>query len=59
MNYFPKKINTFVDMFSGGFNVGINIDSKKTICNDINTFIIDLYKELYDKPIDDIINQIQ
>lgn len=59
MNYFPKKINTFVDMFSGGFNVGINIDSKKTICNDINTFIIDLYKDLYDKSIDDIINQIQ
>ena len=41
--YFPKNINTFVDLFSGGFNVGINVDSKKTICNDINSFIIDLY----------------
>ena len=57
--YFPKNINTFVDLFSGGFNVGINVDSKKTICNDINTFIIDLYKELYDKPVSDILQQIE
>ena len=57
--YFPKNINTFVDLFSGGFNVGINVDSKKTICNDINSFIIDLYKELYDKPINDVLQHIE
>ena len=44
MKYFPKDINTFVDLFSGGFNVGINVKSNKTVCNDINDFIIDLYK---------------
>ena len=57
--YFPKNINTFVDLFSGGFNVGINVDSKKTICNDINSFIIDLYKELYNKPINDVLQHIE
>lgn len=31
-----KGIDTFVDAFGGGFNVGINIDAKKIIYNDIN-----------------------
>ena len=30
--------NTLVDAFGGGFNVGINIPSNKTIYNDINPF---------------------
>lgn len=41
--YFPKNINTFVDLFCGGCNVGINIDSKKVIFNDVNTKLIDLF----------------
>ena len=59
LEHFPKEINTFLDMFSGGFNVGINVDSKKTICNDINSFIIDLYKELYKEPINNVLGHIQ
>ena len=43
IEFFPEKINTFVDLFSGGFNVGINVDCNKVICNDMNTFILDLY----------------
>lgn len=58
IEFFPEKINTFVDLFSGGFNVGINVDCNKVICNDMNTFIIDLYKELYNKPIDETLNKI-
>ena len=58
MKYFPTNINTFVDLFSGGFNVGINVKSNQTICNDINYFIIDLYKELYNKPVDNILKKI-
>lgn len=58
MNFFPKNINTFVDLFSGGLNVGINVKSNKTICNDINDFIIDLYKELYNNSVDDILEKI-
>ena len=57
--FFPKKINTFVDLFSGGFNVGINVDSTKTICNDINSFIIDLYKELYNDSINNVLEHIE
>ncbi len=41
--HFPKNINTFVDLFCGGCNVGINIDSEKVIFNDVNTKLIDLF----------------
>lgn len=58
MNYFPTDINTFIDLFSGGFNVGINVKSNKTVCNDINSFIIDLYKELYNNSIENILERI-
>lgn len=58
MKYFPTDINTFVDLFSGGFNVGINVKSKKTVCNDINYFIIDLYKELYNDSVENILEKI-
>lgn len=58
MKYFPTDINTFVDLFSGGFNVGINVKSNKTICNDINDFIIDLYKELYNSSVENVLDRI-
>ena len=58
MRYFPTDISTFVDLFSGGFNVGINVKSKKTVCNDINYFIIDLYKELYNDSVENILEKI-
>ena len=32
---FPKKINTFVDLFGGGFNVGINVDADIIVYNDV------------------------
>ena len=30
----PDNINTFVDLFGGGFNVGINVKANKIIYND-------------------------
>lgn len=42
--YFPKDINTFVDLFAGGCNVGINVISRKVICNDIINYLIDIFK---------------
>lgn len=40
--FLPKDIDTFVDVFGGGFNVGINIDAKRIIYNDINPFVVGL-----------------
>ena len=46
--YFPNDLSqhTFVDLFTGGGNVGINVSGKKIICNDKNKHIIRLFKLL-------------
>ncbi len=41
-NSLPRNINTFVDAFGGGFNVGINSDQSHIIYNDLNHFVKDL-----------------
>lgn len=46
MPYFPEKINTFVDLFTGGATVGLNVDAKKVIFIDKNTRVISLLKYL-------------
>ena len=40
---FPKNINTFVDLFCGGCNVGINIDCERVIYNDLDENLLYLY----------------
>lgn len=42
--YFPSNINTFVDMFCGGCNVGINVNAKNVVFNDNNSKLLLLYK---------------
>lgn len=39
---FPESINTFIDIFCGGCNVGANVSATKIICNDIDSNIIGL-----------------
>ena len=41
---FPENINTFVDLFSGGANVGINVPANKHIFNDMNIKINDMFR---------------
>lgn len=41
---FPSEIGTFVDLFCGGANVGINVSAEKHIYNDSNQSLIGLYK---------------
>lgn len=43
---FPDNINTCIDFFTGGANVGVNVDAKKIICFDIVEPLISLYKTL-------------
>ena len=40
---FPININTFVDLFCGGCNVGINIDCENVIYNDLDENLLYLY----------------
>lgn len=56
---FPKNIRTFVDLFCGGCNVGINVPAEKTIFNDNLTYLIDLYKTFNILSENEIINHIE
>jgi DNA adenine methylase Dam len=55
---FPNKINTFVDVFGGGFNVGINTNSDKIIYNDIITPLSNLILAFKENNINDILEYI-
>lgn len=43
---FPNKINTFVDLFCGGCNVGLNVNADKVYYNDNNKYVIGLFNTL-------------
>lgn len=43
---FPESIDTFYDIFGGGFNVGINSNANKIVYNDIVPYLLEVYKEL-------------
>lgn len=44
----PADIVTFVDVFGGGFNVGVNINAPQVIYNDINPFVVGLIESFRD-----------
>lgn len=56
---FPKEINTFVDIFCGGCNVGVNVTSKKVLFNDNLTFLVDLYIAFKNIAEEDILKHIE
>lgn len=56
---FPKKINTFVDLFGGGFNVGINVNSNKVIYNDIIIPLCELMKLFSNISSDNFIEKLE
>lgn len=56
---FPNNINTFVDLFAGGCNVGININSNKVIFNDNLTYLIELFTVFKNDDIKSIICHIE
>ena len=56
---FPPKIDTFVDMFAGGFNVGINADANRIVCNDHINYLIELYKYLKNTETKKIVSDIK
>lgn len=56
---FPKGIDTFVDLFSGGGNVGINVEAKNVYFNDLNTKVNELFRFFQGENPDKLIKQIQ
>lgn len=56
---FPENIRTFVDLFCGGCNVGINISAKKIVFNDNLSYLIELYKTFNSKSKEEILAHIE
>lgn len=56
---FPKNIHCFVDLFTGGCNVGINVSADKICCNDNLTFLVDMYQTFQRLPTEDVLCHIQ
>lgn len=55
---FPRQINTFVDLFAGGFNVGINVEADRIICNDQISYLLELYQYFASVSTDGLIEEI-
>ena len=51
---FPDNINTFVDLFGGAFNVGINVKAEHIIYNDIINYLSELFEYWSDTDIGEI-----
>ena len=57
--YFPNNINTFIDLFGGGFNVGININADKIIYNDHISYLKEMFQFFKETEIDFILENIK
>ncbi len=55
----PEGREVFVDLFAGGFNVGINASAKKIICNDQNRFIVEMFSFFKMEDSEKIISEIK
>lgn len=55
---FPRDIRTFVDIFSGGANVGINVKAREHIFNDMNTRVNEMFRLFQSTSIDTLLRQI-
>lgn len=56
---FPKSVNTFIDLFAGGCNVGINSNANKIVFNDNLTYLIELYVTFQQNDLGTTLNHIE
>jgi DNA adenine methylase Dam len=56
---FPTEINTFVDLFTGGGNIAVNVNANKIIANDFEPHIIEIYKTFQKYEIEELIKTIE
>lgn len=57
--FFPKDINTFIDVFGGSGSVILNVDSKHKIYNEFDGNIYGIVKEFKNKNCEEILSFIQ
>lgn len=58
MKFFPKRINNMYDLFAGGCDVCTNIVANNIFANDINFFVIDIYRAFQNMDTDTLLIMI-
>jgi len=56
---FPNEIDRFVDVFAGGYNVGINVNANRVYFNDNLIFLIEMYKAFKEKSLNEILEYLE
>lgn len=56
---FPNEIDTFIDLFSGGANVGINVKANNHVFNDNNFKLNEMFRYFQNKSPETLIEQIE
>lgn len=56
---FPQKIDTLIDFFCGGCDIGINIPTNQTIAIDVNKYLMDILKEFQHHSLQEILDFIE
>ena len=56
--FFPRRINNMYDLFAGGCDVCTNIKANNIYANDINFFVIDIYRAFQNMDIDTLLATI-
>lgn len=57
--FFPKECDSFVDLFSGGLNVGINVKANTLYVNDHNSYLTEFFEFLKETKTKKIISLIK
>lgn len=55
---FPSDIHKFVDLFGGGYNVGINVKAQEHMYNDVCTPVSNLIRYIYENTTDSLLKEI-
>ena len=59
LSLFPSKINKFYDVFGGGANLSLNVDSEYVYYNDIVPYVSEVLKGMSETTADECVNKIK
>ena len=58
IRHFPQNINVMYDLFAGGCDVCVNVNTNRVFANDINFFVVDIFKKFQKMAIDELLYSI-
>lgn len=59
LSLFPSKMNKFYDVFGGGANLSLNVDSEYVYYNDIVPYVSEVLKGMSETTADECVNKIK